>query len=93
MAVSPVSKIKLVVVSADGAKMVLTPAEFARTRLLPGMKVGVLDETTGQAPKGLMAKTQGKDLLLELPEHGLLAKVGEDVIAMLGSGRAHRYRK
>jgi len=57
MAVSPVSKVKLVVVSADGTKMVLTPAEFARMRLLPGMKVGVLDETTGQAPKGLTAKT------------------------------------
>ncbi|WP_416547415.1 hypothetical protein ACHEXK_01110 [Limnohabitans sp. DCL3] len=75
MAVSPVSKIKLVVVSAEGVKSVLTPAEFARMRLLPGMKVGVLDETTGQAPKGLITKTQGKDLLLELPEHGLLAKI------------------
>ena len=75
MAVSHVSKIKMVVLSADGTKFVLTPAEFARVRMLPGMKVGVLDESTGQAPKGLKAKAQGKDLLLELPEHGLLAKV------------------
>jgi len=75
MAVSPVTKIKFVVIHSNGTKMVLTPAEFARIRLLPGMKVAVLDETTGQAPEGLISKTRGKDLLLELPEHGLLAKV------------------
>jgi len=46
------SKIKLVVKSADGVLKTLTPQEFTKFKLLPGMKVVVLDESTGKTPAG-----------------------------------------
>jgi hypothetical protein len=66
---------KVVVLSADGSRILFSPAEFAQVRLLPGTKIGVVDERTGKSPKSLVARKLGKDLLLELPEHGLLARV------------------
>ncbi|OYU32459.1 MAG: hypothetical protein CFE39_03050 [Comamonadaceae bacterium PBBC2] len=60
------SNIKLVVKSADGVRKTLTPQEFAQFKLLPGMKVMVLDETTGKVPAKLQAKRTAQDLTLNV---------------------------
>ncbi|NBW45802.1 MAG: hypothetical protein EBR45_09610, partial [Betaproteobacteria bacterium] len=66
---------KIVVLAAGGINKVFTPKEFAGVRILPGMKIGVLDEMTRKPPMGLVANKVGKDLLIELPDYGLLAKL------------------
>ena len=60
------SNIKLVVKSADGARKTLTPQEFAQFKLLPGMKVMVLDEATGKAPAKMQVTRTAQDLLLDV---------------------------
>ena len=60
------SNIKLVVKSVDGVRKTLTPQEFAQFKLVPGMKVSLLDASTGQAPAKLQAKRLAQDLTLEV---------------------------
>jgi hypothetical protein len=76
---------KIVVLTSGGVRKVYTPKEFAQVRILPGMKIGVLDEMSRKPPVGLVANKVGEDLLIELPDVGLLAKIDrfDDIVDLV----------
>lgn len=69
--------LQAIVKGANGRQQSHTLESLSRLKLLPGSVVTVVDPSTGQAPKGLVLKRKGLDLVLELDGQGEVATLAD----------------
>jgi len=66
-----------VITEANGVQQVVALAELAKMKLVPGMKITLIDKDTGKAVDDVVAKKEGEDLVIELRDGAELARIDD----------------
>jgi hypothetical protein len=66
-----------VITEANGVQQVVALAELAKMKLVPGMKITLIDKDTGKAVEDVVAKKEGEDLVIELRDGAELARIDD----------------